>query len=314
MRRALVAAVVLVVLPACGPDAAGTGDAGADAGAVADGGAPTDAGTVSDGGTGWDGHLRVMAGNLTSGNDQSYLDPGIRIFEGLHPDVALIQEFNVGGDTAQEIRTFVDTAFGPGYAYYRESDNEQIPNGIASRFPIVASGEWTDPNVSNRDFAWAHIDLPGPTDLWAVSVHLLTKPASAREAQARDLVADIRANVPAGAYLVVGGDFNTGSRTETCLSTLGQVVVTTGTWPADQAGNGNTNASRAKPYDWVATGTGLAAWQVPTVVGPDTFPDGLVFDSRVFTPLSAVSPVEQSDSGAPSMQHMGVVKDFVVPH
>src|SRR5689334_16517688 len=52
--------------------------------------------------------VRVMAGNLTSGNNQSY-DPGegIRIFQGTHPDVALVQEFNYGTNSATDIRHFV---------------------------------------------------------------------------------------------------------------------------------------------------------------------------------------------------------------
>src|SRR5205085_11524393 len=42
-----------------------------------------------------DVRLRLVAANLTSGNFQSW-DPGdgIRILEGLHPDVVLVQEFN----------------------------------------------------------------------------------------------------------------------------------------------------------------------------------------------------------------------------
>jgi len=44
-----------------------------------------------------------------------------------------------------------------------------------------------------------------------------------------------------------------------------------------------------------------------------TYAEGLVFDSRVFTPLSAVSPVQSGDSGASSMQHMAVIRDFLIP-
>jgi hypothetical protein len=58
----------------------------------------------------------------------------------------------------------------------------------------------------------------------------------------------------------------------------------------------------------------LAALQVPTRIGAQSFPNGLVFDSGVFTPLSDVAPVQPSDSGASNMQHMPVVKDFVLPN
>ena len=40
--------------------------------------------------------------------------------------------------------------------------------------PILDSGSWDDTLSPNRDFAWARIDVPGPHDLWAVSLHLLT--------------------------------------------------------------------------------------------------------------------------------------------
>jgi hypothetical protein len=46
-------------------------------------------------------------------------------------------------------------------------------------------------------------------------------------------------------------------------------------------------------------------------VGGEAFPDGLVFDSRAFSPLSAVAPVLVNDSS--TFQHMGVVREFVVP-
>ena len=105
--------------------------------------------------------LRIMAANLTTGNYQSYEDPAKRIFQGLQPDVVLIQEFNVGDNTAQETTAFVSDAFGSSFSWFREPGNEQIPNGIISRWPILASGEWNDPEVSNRDFAWARLDIPG---------------------------------------------------------------------------------------------------------------------------------------------------------
>jgi hypothetical protein len=150
-----------------------------------------------------------------------------------------------------------------------------------------------------------------------VSVHLLTSSAGARDSQSQALVSFISANVPAADYLVVGGDFNTDTRTEPCLTTFSSVVVTSTTqapYPVDQAGNGNTSANRSKPYDWVLADPDLNPLRIPVVIGSSTFPDGLVFDSRVYTPLEEVAPVVVSDSGAPNMQHMAVVKDFLVPN
>ncbi|WP_141324443.1 lamin tail domain-containing protein [Myxococcus sp. AB025B] len=257
--------------------------------------------------------LRLMAANLSSGNGQDY-DPGhgIRIFQGTDADIVMIQEFNYKTDSAADLRGFVDTAFGPGFSYYRES-GAQIPNGIISRYPIIASGEWDDPQVSNRDFAWARIDIPGPRDLWAVSVHLLTANASTRNAEAQSLVSRIQANIPAGDYLVIGGDLNTGSRSESCFGTLSQVVTTASPYPADRNGNTNTNAGRNSPYDHVLVDSDLRPYQTAVVIGGSSFANGLVVDTRVYSPIGEISPALSGDSGASGMQHMGVIKDFLIP-
>ncbi|WP_083682281.1 pre-peptidase C-terminal domain-containing protein [Archangium sp. Cb G35] len=257
--------------------------------------------------------LRVMAANITSGNAQSY-DPGhgTRIFQGTRPDVVAIQEFNYGNNSATAIRSFVDTAFGSNFYYYRET-GAQIPNGIISRYPIIASGEWTDTQVSNRDFAWARIDIPGPKDLWVVSVHLLTSGSGVRNTEAGNLVNYIKANVPAGDYLVIAGDFNTDSRSESCFGTFSQVVTTSGPHPVDRNGREGTNASRSKPYDNVLVDSDLVAYQTATVIGSSTFAAGTVIDTRVYSPLSEISPAQQGDSGSTNMQHMAVIKDFLLP-
>lgn len=308
-----------------GPSDAGATDAGATDAGRPDAGLP-DAGPVdlgwldagaTDFATGTDAggahRLRVMAANTTSGNKQSY-DPGegLRIFQGLQPDVALIQEFNYGDNSDTAIRGFITTAFGASYSYFRET-GAQIPNGVASRYPIIAAGKWTDPSVSNRSFVWAHIDLPGTKDLWAVSVHLLTSSASNRDNEAKALVADIEKTVPAGDYLVIGGDFNTGSRTEACVVTLSKIVANGAPYPADNAGNVNTSASRSKPYDWVMASPSLRSLATSVVIGGRSFASGLIVDSRVYTPLSDIAPVKATDSAALNMQHMAVVEDFLLP-
>lgn len=252
--------------------------------------------------------LRLVAGNITSGNGQSY-DPGhgIRIFKGTRPDIALVQELNyTAGD-----RAFVDAAFGSEFQYIKGTGN--IPNGVVSRYPILDGGEWDDPQVGDRGFAWARIDVPGPTDLWAVSVHLLTRSSSARDSEARVIRAAIQQVVPEGAWVVIGGDFNTDSRTESALNTLSSVVVTKGPFPVDHRNNGNTNASRGKPYDWVLVSENLDAREIPVEIGNSSFPNGLVVDTRVYSPISELAPAQSSDSGASSMQHMAVVRDFDIP-
>lgn len=255
--------------------------------------------------------LRVMASNLTSGNFQAYEAPGARLLDGLDPDIALMQEFNVGGNTPAEVRAFVDQAFGPGFYISREA-GAQIPNGVVSRYPIIADGRWDDPQVSNREFVYARIDIPGPRDLWAVSVHLLTSGAGVRNSEATALVQHVTANVPPGDFLVIGGDFNTDTRSEPCIGALGAVVDTAAPHPADQAGDGDTNAGRTKPYDWVLPDADLRAYQAAVTVGAASYPDGLVLDTRVYTPLADVAPAMLTDSAAPNMQHMGVIKAFTI--
>ncbi|XXF76222.1 lamin tail domain-containing protein [Myxococcaceae bacterium GXIMD 01537] len=257
--------------------------------------------------------LRLMAANTSSGNNQSY-DPGegIRIFQGVKPDVVMIQEFNYGTNSAADLRSFVDRAFGTGFSYYREA-GAQIPNGVISRYPIIAAGEWDDTQVSNRDFAWARIDIPGSKDLWVVSVHLLTTSSSVRNTEATNLVKFIKANIPTGDYLAIGGDFNTDSRSEASFTTFAQVVSTASPYPADRNGNTNTNAARAKPYDHLLVDTDLRAYQTSTVIGSSSFSAGLVVDTRVYSPISEISPAVAGDSGATNMQHMAIVKDFLIP-
>jgi endonuclease/exonuclease/phosphatase family metal-dependent hydrolase len=298
LDRRLLAAVLSLTLAACG--------------GVAQEGEGGDTLGVQESAVG-EVRLRLMAANTTSGTLQSY-DPGhgTRIFQGTRPDVVLIQEFNYGDNSASAIRGFVDTTFGSTFHYYRE-DAAQIPNGVISRWPIVAAGEWDDPYVSNRDFAWARIDIPGAKDLWVVSVHLLTSDATTRNNEATNLVSRIKANIPTSDYLVIGGDFNTDSRTESAFSTFSQVVTTSGPYPADRNGNTNTNAGRTKPYDHVLVDADLRAYQTATVIGSSSFAAGLVADTRVYSPISEISPALSSDSGATNMQHQAIIKDFLIP-
>jgi endonuclease/exonuclease/phosphatase family metal-dependent hydrolase len=279
-------------------------DATTDAGVDATFEAGTDAGTDS----GARLALRVMSANTTSGTQQSYEGPGIRIFQGLTPDIVLVQEMK----SATGLRNFVDTAFGKDFSYYVETRVGGIPNGIVSRYPIVQSGTWVDTYVADRAFAWARIDVPGPTDLWAISLHLLTTGIAQRDAEAQLLITNIQANIPTGDYLVVGGDLNTDTTDELALMDLSSVVVVSAPFPVDQAGNINTSTNRNRPHDWVLASPGLDMRAVPVAIGASSFPAGLVFDSRLYAPLSEVAPVLFTDSSAAGMQHMPVVRDFLL--
>lgn len=254
--------------------------------------------------------LRLLAGNLSSGNLQSY-DPGhgSRILQGLRPDVALLQEMRFGNNSAAGMEGFVRAVFGAPFVFYREEI--ELPNAVVSRYPIVASGSWDDPEQANRDFAWARISLPGDRTLLAVSVHLSAKKQEMRLASAKALVAAIRKNLGESEWLVIGGDFNTQNRSEPVLQELKKVVVIEAPFPADGDGNENTNALRKKPYDGVYVNAALQKLGVAVPLGGTA--GGLVFDTRVFKDLALVPPAQKEDSAGPQMQHMAVVRDFVLP-
>lgn len=258
--------------------------------------------------------LRVVAANLSSGAKQSYDGGhGIRIVRALNADVVLLQEFNYRDNSVEAQKDLAKQMLGGEPYFYREAV-QGLPNGIISRFPILESGSWDDADMPNREFAHARIDLPGKNDLYAVSVHLKAGKAAPRRAgEARQLVNYIKRDVPVGGLLVVGGDFNTSSITEQCLGVLGEVCTTSGPLPMDEAGDHDTNANRSKPYDWVLVSPALHGLGRPVVVGQRSFPGGLVVDTRVYEPLSDLPGAQKTDSAAPSMQHMAVVRDFEIP-
>ncbi len=257
--------------------------------------------------------IRIMAANTTSGNAQAYEGPGIRIFQAFQPDIVLVQEMNYKSGSWDY---FVDEYFGEEFDYYRGTG--QIPNGVISRWPILKHGYWDDPNIGNRDLDWAIVDIPGPTDIFAVSVHLHTKPSSDQVAAAKIIARKVyehRNDNPGKYYYVVGGDFNGPS----AVSDEGfgkhngsDVFHVDRPHPVDNYGEWGTNASRSKQYDFVLPDHNLHNKMVPVVIGSNSFENGLVFDSRVYTPLSDVAPVKKSDSGATNMQHMAIIKDFMI--
>ncbi len=264
--------------------------------------------------------IRLMAANITSGASQSYdAGHGIRIFQAIKPDIVMIQEFNYGDNTDATLRSFVDSTFGKDYDYYRGSG--ALPNGIISRYKITHVGGWDSNIVDNRRWEWAVIDIPGPRDLLAVSLHLHTEDNST---EMRPLMTRIQSKFTedqTNYYLAVGGDFNTKTRagTETKMSTL---LTVNAPYPTDQNGSDSTNTSRTNPYDWLLFSPELDQLEVPVVIGNHSYPAGHVFDSRVYNKncnthpgvneLSFVSPVQANDSKATGMQHMPVIRDIQI--
>ena len=259
--------------------------------------------------------VRVMASNLTSSNNQSYVTAGLDILQGLKPDVVAMQEFNVGDNSTTTIRHMVDTTFGTNFVYFRES-GYAIPNGIISRYPFVASGSYDTPDLPDRGYAWAQIHLPGTNDLYIVSVHLKASSGSANETrratEANEITAFVQSNFPANAWIIVAGDMNLYSDTEAAITTF-KTYLSDSPVPVDNNGDPDTNAGRNERYDRVLPSFSMTNRLTSVVLPSHTFPNGLVFDSRVYTPLSDVPPVQSGDSGDLNMQHMGVVKDFSIP-
>ena len=270
--------------------------------------------------------LRIVAGNITSGNNQSY-DPGhgIRIFQALKPDIALVQEMNYGSNSASDYKQFAQKIVGTNY-YAVDDADYQIPNGVVSKYPITSHGYWKDPNISNRALMWAVVDIPGDKDIFAISVHLHTDPASDQTKAAQvivDEIAKIKSSKPDKYYYVVGGDFNGTTAVSSSGFGKNNTFYISGPDPVDEEGDSNTNRNRNKQYDFVLADYPLHEFQVPTVYYSSKDPtktkiyeNGLVFDTRVYDSQSELdeyfSPAEKNDSGASSMQHMAVVKDFLI--
>ena len=269
--------------------------------------------------------VRIVAANVTSGNYQSYdYGHGIRIMQALRPDIVLIQEMNYGDNTTSDYNELAQDVVGTSY-WAVDDAGFQIPNGVLSRWPITGSGWWDDPNLSNRELMWATIDIPGPVDIFAISVHLHTSPSSDQVEAAQVIVGKVkthRSQNPGKYLYVVGGDFNgTSAVSESGFGQDGVFMVDPPD-PADDDGNVNTNASRSKQYDSVLADQKMAGYQVgvrypSNSTGPDrVYPEGLVFDTRTFSQSELneyFPPAQTGDSSSSQMQHMAVVKDFVIP-
>ena len=258
-----------------------------------------------------DDSVTVVSANLTSGGSAIYQGAGERILQALTADVVAIQEFNP--TNAAGHREFVDLNFGTNFFYCVEPTGA-LPNGVISRWPILAWGEWDDPLLTDRDFVWATVDVPGGRPLHVVSVHL--KAGSTAEEKAKRIEqAQLLTNYIAQAgyhpadYVVACGDLNIQGRTETALQILA-TALSDAHKPTDQSGDTDTNQGRDKPYDVVLPGAYLDARHLPVRFGGLTFPEGLVFDTRLWSAATIPHPAQVADSATLSMQHMGVAKLF----
>ena len=257
-----------------------------------------------------DDSFTLVSANLTSGGNQKYNGPGAAILQGLKPDVVAIQEFNV--TNAGGHRAFVDLNFGPEFDYFVEPSGS-LPNGVISRWPIVAAGEWDDPQLTDRDFVWATIAVPGGRRLHVVSVHLhASGGSSSREIESQWLTNYLRqADFHPGDYVAVAGDLNTQTRFEAALQIL-ETALENDRVPADQNADTDTNQNRDKPYDYVLPADRLNGRHLAATMANQVFAEGLVFDTRLWSPPDLPYPVEVYDSSALAMQHMAVLKTFAL--
>ena len=250
--------------------------------------------------------ITIASANLSDSTSQAYEEPGIRLLQALKPDVVAIQEFNYRSGNSQDL---VRKIFGPSYHFAREKGGARLPNGVISHYPVVAFGQWEDPYVANRKFAWATLQIPGPKPLHVVSVHLVQNHSERRGPEARHLLKLIREKFPDDDYVVLCGDLNVATRDSTALAELTKWFDDSAQ-PADQQGNKNTNANRNRPYDFVLPNPALAQHHAPTVLLGEKFPDGLVFDTRLWNPLPP--PAEWEDTTR-NLQHLPVMKTFRIP-
>jgi autotransporter-associated beta strand protein len=255
----------------------------------------------------------LVSGTTTVGGSTAYDDPGQRLLKALLPDIVAIQEWVVTNSVA----AFVEDNFGAEYDYYiePEGDANPIPNGIISRWPILAEGQWLDYDVGSRDFVWATIDLPGAKNLNLVNVHLKAgntpTDVAEREAQTRALTNYIaNAGFDAGDYLAIAGDLNQSNRTDEAVLTILGNLVSDAKQPTTKSGSKNTNPSDSRPYDFVLPDAALEVQHVGMSYNGTSFPDGFIFDSREWGDHQY--PALGSDSEALNLTHRPVLKVFTL--
>lgn len=262
--------------------------------------------------------VRVVAANVASGRSLRYEEAGLRILEALQGDIYLLQRFRVGGDDEGSVRELARRVLGGKGYFYREPEDAlgASPSAILSRYPILESGEWRDVEVSDRDYVWALIDVPGRRHLLAISLNFkagdLIEDRRRRRREATRLVRMLRISRAARHWLLLGGSIHNRSRDEEALEELASVVVTEGPWPADGAGDEGTTVDRQGAQDWILADEDLDGREAAVVIEEQRFPGGLVFDSRRFRPLRSVRPVRSGDSAVAGLTHLPVIRDFML--
>jgi len=272
--------------------------------------------------------IRLMAANLTSGNEQAYEEEGIRILKALKADIVMIQEFNYNNNTDTDIKNFVKNTFGAEYKYFRgyQKQNGDIPNGIISKFPIINSDEINDPRVTDREIDYSEIKVNENINLMVFSVHLKGQEDDSQITAAQIIAKKISEHKKThqNYYYIVGGDFNG----EASVSNEGfgkynneDILNIDFPYPKSEYGNdGNTNLSRTAKLDFILVDNNLYQYQVSTdycitETECKQYEYGLVFDSRNYTRddlTTYFNDIQPNDCEAKNMQHLAVVKDYFI--
>ncbi|MBN2724314.1 MAG: endonuclease/exonuclease/phosphatase family protein [Deltaproteobacteria bacterium] len=268
--------------------------------------------------------LRIVAANLSSGNYMNYdLGHGIRILKGLNPDVVLVQEMNYLENTESDYRAFAQEIVGTEFFSVDNKDFE-IPNGVISKWPVLRSGYWDDPSLSNRELFWAEIDLPGNLDLFVVSVHLHTSPSTDQVIASSVIVDEVKIHMqenPGRFVYIVGGDFNGPASVSSEGFGRDEIFVVSDLFPVDDNDNFNTNSPRSSHYDFILGDSLITSMMTPVLVESTytselkVYESGLVFDTRTFSQDildEFFFPALTTDSAATGMQHMAVIKDYII--
>ena len=282
-----------------------------------------------------------MSANTTDylyGEPQKYHEPGMNMFYAMDPDIIIIQEL---GESATKVVNALEEHFKTKYNIH--VGEGRIGNGIITKgdLPIkeVFSEASAIKTINDRKYEAAIVDIPGDKDLLVVSLHLSHKYNSEEYIPVANFVRSILAK--GNYYVALGGDTNATSRSY--ITNNWESILATGEpYPTDQRGRKGTNKARKEQYDWVLVDHEFQRFAVPTEVASASYAGGFILDSICFdsyncnnrdlymnddcsysytadekkakTVIPELSPVRYGDSRVCGMQHMPVIRDFLISY
>ncbi len=231
--------------------------------------------------------LTIATANLSDNRTQAYEDPAIRILQALQPDILAIQEFNYKAGTSQDLARLLSRSRRP---LRPRKGGARLPNGIISRYPILAHGQWGG-SLPSRTAACSGPPSPSPAPGRFTSSASIWSSATPPAAPPRPGTSSASsATASPDDYVVLCGDFNTTSRAAEALAVL-TAWFDDSAQPADQNGNPHTNAPRTRPYDYVLPNPALARHHAPTILDGLVFPGGLCLRHQPLESAPASRPM-----------------------